>query len=198
MTSVLEVLYSLPFVVGALAGAVGMHLWQRAQCHHADKIHPLPGGRKRPPPRISPMWAGGLITVAVLGYVLLQVGQTERHYRELGDEMRRCQVEFQTALVARSKITAENDRLSREQRDLLAESDQAEALWISRIVDLPDDIAELPAGDERVTEYGRTVTRVYRERIDKINARVQEISDRQVQLEKERAANPLPEPSCGK
>ena len=198
MTNVLSMVYSLPFIAGGVVGAVVMRLYLRAQCRAADRKHPLPDGKRRRVPGISPVWLGGLITVMVLGYVLLQVGQTEQHYRELGTEMRRCQIEFNAALVARSRITTENDRLSREQRDLLAESVEANALWISRIIDLPPDIAALPEGDPRVTQYGRTVTRIYRERIDRINERIAEISARQVQLAKDRADNPLPEPTCGR
>ncbi len=198
MTNVLTVIYSLPFIVGALAGAVGMRLYQRHQCKVADKLHPLPDGRRRAVPGISRTWMGYLLSAAVLGYVLLQVGQTEAHYRELGDEMRRCQLEFQSALVARSRITSENDELSREQRDLLGEAVSAQALWLSRIVDLPDNIAALAPDDPRVQQYGQTVTRIYRERTDGIRERVLEISDRQAELQKQRAENPLPEPTCGR
>jgi len=198
MTNVLELIYSLPFVAGGLFGAVLMKLYQRAQCRHLDKTCPLPDGQRHTPPPINRVWLGGLLTFAVLGYVLLQVGQTEQHYRELGSEMRRCQVEFQTALVARAKITTENDQLSREQRELLAESMQANAMWISRLIDLPPDLENLPTDDPRVTAYGQAVTRVYRERIDKINARIAEISDRQRQLDQDRIDHPFPEPSCGR
>lgn len=197
MMHVLSILYSLPFLLGAIVGAVGMRLYQRHQCRKADHRHPLPNGRKHRMPGINHMWAGGLLTLAVLGYVLLQVEQTEQHYRELGDEMRRCQVEFHTALVARSAITTENDRLSREQRDLLVNSEKAEAEWISQIIDLPPEIASLPDNDPRIQQYGQVITRVYRERIDKINTRLAEISEHQRQLAQKRAENPLPEPSCG-
>lgn len=197
MSSVLGIIYSLPFVVGALVGAVTMHLYQRYQCRRADQRHPLPNGRKRHPPGLNRVWLGGLLTLVVLGYVLLQVEQTEHHYRELGDEMRRCQVEFHTALVARSAITTENDRLSREQRDLLVDSEQAGAQWISRIINLPPEIAALPDDDPRVQAYGRTITRAYFEQVSEINKRLAEISEHQRQLAQKRADNPLPEPSCG-
>lgn len=198
MTAVLETIYSLPFAVGALIGAIVMRLYQKAQCRLADKRHPLPGGRKHRVPGVSTVWVGGLITVLVLGYVLLLVAQTEQHYKSLASEMRRCQIEFQTALIARSRITTENDQLSREQRDLLAESDQAESVWIDRLINLPSNIKELPQDDPRVTSYGQTVTRIYFERIGRINSRITEIDQRQAELDRDRTAHPLPEPSCGK
>lgn len=197
MTSILELVYSLPFVAGAVVGVIVMRTVQFMQARAADRRDPLPDGCKRKVPRIGVTWLGGLLSLAVLGYVLLQVDTTERHYRELGSEVRRCQIEFNSALVARSKITTENDQLSREQRSLLADAADAQNLWISRIINLPPDIADLPDGDPRVTQYGRTVTRVYFERFSKILIRVREIDKRQLELDQERAAHPLPEPSCG-
>jgi hypothetical protein len=112
--------------------------------------------------------------------------------------MRRCQIEFNAALVARSKITTENDRLSREQRDLLAENAEAQATWVTRIVELPPEIRDLPDGDPRLTQYGRTVTRIWAQRTAQINERIRQIAVRQLELDKQRADNPLPEPSCGR
>lgn len=197
MSDVLSLFYSLPFVAGGLAGILGMKLYQRLQCRYQDRHHPLPDGAKHPVPSINRMFWGGLLTVAILGYVLLQVGQTEQHYRDLGSEMRRCQVEFMSALKARADISAENDKLSREQREYLAQSDQAEALWIDRLINLPPEIAALPSSDDRVQQYGRTITRIYFERIGKINEKIADVSKRQVELEQWRRDNPLPSPSCG-
>jgi hypothetical protein len=197
MTNVLELIYSIPFLAGGLVGALGMKLYQRAVCRHLDKTHPLPSGERRRIPGLSRTWLGGLLTFAVLGYVLLQVNQTEAHYRQLGDEMRHCQIEFNAALNARAAITTENDELSRQQRDLLAESDEAESIWIDRLINLPEDIAGLPSTDDRVQQWGKAVTRVYFERIGHINAKITAISDRQQQLEQDRRNHPLPEPSCG-
>lgn len=197
MSSVLSLLYSLPFVVGLVAGIAGMKVYQHVQCKIADAHHPLPGGRRRHPAPISRVWLGGLLTVAVLGYVLLQVSQTEDHYKSLGSEMRRCQVEFQQALTVRSKISTENDELSRKQRDLLTEYGRATSLWLSQLVNVPEDIAGLPSTDPRVIAWGQAVTQVYSEHAIRINSKLDAISKRQEQLEQDRRDHPLPQATCG-
>lgn len=197
MTSVLGVIYSLPFVIGALVGAIGMKLYQRAVCRHLDKTHPLPVGRKRHAPEISRVWLGGLISLGVLGYVLLQVDQTERHYLSLGDEMRRCQAELQQNLIDRAAITTENDALSKQQRDLFVELDELQGVWLTRLITPPPDIAVLPPTDQRRQDYGITVTRGYNERASKLRAEARAIADRQVQLQVERDQRKYPPPTCG-
>ncbi|AXN53290.1 membrane protein [Mycobacterium phage Thonko] len=189
MQSVLTVIYSLPFLLGFVAGLIGMRAAQETRCRWLERHQPLPDGKRR---RV-----GGLIAFGVLGYVLVQVGQTEQHYRDLGNEMRRCQIEFNTSLNKRAEITQENDRLSREQRDLFAELERLQAVWIGRLINLPPELIDLPQADVRVQDYGRTVTRIYQERAETLRGKVDAISKRQAELERERAANPLPPPSCG-
>lgn len=197
MINVLSIVYSMPFFAGALVGMVVMRFYQRHQCKVADRRHPLPGGARRHAPGISRTWLGYALSVAVLGYVVLQVNQTEQHYRQLADSVASCQREFNAALAARAAISAENDKLSRQQRGLLADSDVAESTWIDRLINLPPEIKNLPQDDPRVQTYGQTVTRIYFQRSGQINAQIQAINERQEQLDKDRADHPLPEPTCG-
>lgn len=193
----LSLLYSLPFAIGLVVGIAGMKVYQHAQCKIADAHHPLPGGRRRHPAPISRVWVGGFLTIAVLGYVLLQVGQIEQRYKGLADNVQRCQVEFQQALVARSRITTENDQLSRQRQDLLQEYGRATSLWLSQLVNLPEDIADLPATDPRSIAWGQAVTRVYSEHALRINSKLNDIGKRQEQLEQDRRDHPLPQATCG-
>ncbi|AER48932.1 hypothetical protein CM14_gp18 [Mycobacterium phage Acadian] len=197
MTSVLSLLYSMPFAIGLLAGIAGMKVFQHAQCRIADAHHPLPGGRHRHPAPISRVWLGGFLTVAVLGYVLLQVTQTEEHYKSLSQDVRRCQVEFQQAITARSKITSENDAIFRHRGDLMQEYGRATSLWLSQLVNLPPDIAELPQNDPRVIAWGQAVTQVYSEHAARINEKLDADSKRLDQLEQDRREHPLPQATCG-
>ncbi|AYB70560.1 hypothetical protein SEA_SERENDIPITOUS_18 [Mycobacterium phage Serendipitous] len=197
MTSVLSLLYSLPFAIGLVIGVAGMKVYQHAQCKIADAQHPLPGGRHRHPAPISRVWVGGFLTIAVLGYVLLQVGQIETRYKGLADNVERCQVEFQQAITARSKITTENDQLSRQRQDLLQEYGRATSLWLSQLVNLPEDIADLSSTDPRVIAWGQAVTRVYSEHALRINSKLNDIGKRQEQLEQDRRDHPLPQATCG-
>ncbi|UJQ86542.1 membrane protein [Mycobacterium phage PenguinLover67] len=198
MNNVLETLYSLPFVAGLLAGIIGMKAWQYIQCRIADRRHPLPGGSHRHTPPISRVYVAGLLVIAVTGYVLLQTGQTERHYKSLAQNVANCQREFNEALRERAEISNQNDKLSIEQRDLLAKSLDAGSEWVNQLIILPPDLADLPRTSPRVEQYGIDVTRAYYDRIGRYRERINEISAEQQRLADQRAANPLPEPNCGK
>ncbi|APQ42279.1 hypothetical protein PBI_RICH_18 [Mycobacterium phage Rich] len=197
MTSVLSLLYSLPFIIGLAVGITGMKVYQHVQCKIADSHHPLPGGRRRHPAPISRVWLGGFLTLAVLGYVLLLVSNTEERYKTLSEDVRRCQIEFQQALVDRSRITGENDAIFRQRGDLMQEYGRATSLWLSQLVNLPPDIAELPQNDPRVIAWGQAVTQVYSQHTARINAKLDAASKRLEELEQDRHDHPLPQATCG-
>ena len=197
MTTLLDLLYSLPFSIGMVMGVVMMKAYKRVQCHYADAHRPLPGGRHRHPPSISRVWIGGLLTVAVLGYVILQVNTTEQRYKSLSEDVRHCQVEFQQALVARAKITTENDALLRQRVDLLQEYGRATSTWLGQLVAPPSDLADLAASDPKVGVWMAAVTRVYSDRANRITAHMDAIGNRLEQLEQDRLAHPLPSATCG-
>lgn len=196
MSNALAVVYSLPFVAGAVAGAGLMKLYQWHHCRHLDKLHPLPGGRKRRVPGISQQWWGGLVAIAVLGYVLLQVNQTEASYKKLAARIEACQTGLASAINVRADISTQNDALSVQQRDLLTELDDASGTWINRLINPPPDIAALDLNDPRRQAWGFDVTRVYYERATKLRQRISEIREEQSQLAEERNRRPMPAPSC--
>lgn len=196
MTSVLEIIYSRPFLFGAVFGALGMKLYQLVMAHHLDKVKPLPGGRRRHVSSISTQAFGGLMALAVVGYVLVQVNQTETKYRVLADRLTSCQVTFQTAIVERAKIAAENDKLSMAQRDKLTALDQMQGVWIDRLLNPPPHIAETPLGDPRRVGYTITVTRFFQERAVTLRADIADIRAEQTRLTEDRNAHPLPDPLC--
>lgn len=195
--TLLEILYTFPFAAGLTFGIFGYRFTCWLIARHQDHVDPLPNGEKRAIGSISRVWIGGLVAVAVVGYVLLQVSDTEKHYVQLGQEMRRCQVEFQGTLTARSNIATENDRLYREKLDLLAELGDAQSIWIGRLINLPGELSGLEMNDQRVIDYHLTVTRFYAERVTRINNRIADISTRQRQLDIDRSNNPLPKATCG-
>lgn len=198
MTGVLDIVYSLPFVAGMVVGIAGMRFYQWLKCRWEDRHNPLPGGAHHRPAGINRVYLAGLLVLAVVGYILLQTGQTERHYKSLAASVAQCQREFNGALKARSEISNQNDKLSIEQRELLAKSLDAQAEWINRLLILPPDLADLPRTDTRVEQYGLDVTRVFFDRVGKYQKRINEITAEQASLIAQRQANPLPEPNCGK
>ena len=197
MTPVLELIYSFPFVTGLLVGIAAQRIYAHAMCRYDNVHHPLPGGRRHHVAGIKRLWVAGMLLVATLGYVLLHTGQTEAKYRGLAHDVAACQAEFNTALKARSAITAENDRLSVKQRDLLTELDNASGVWIDRLLNPPDHIAELDTGDPRRQAWNEDVTRVYYQRASGLRTEIADVRKEQTRLQDDRNRHPLPEPTCG-
>ena len=197
MTPVLELIYSFPFMTGLLVGIAAQRVYAHAVCRYENTHHPLPAGRRRYVPGINRMWLAGLVLLATLGYVLLQTGQTEAKYRDLARDVANCQREFNQALKARSAITAENDRLSVKQRDLLTEMGDAASTLVDRQLNPPEAIAGLEINDPRRLAWNEDVTRVYFQRVTKLRDEIAKVHEEQVKLQEDRARHPLPEPTCG-
>lgn len=196
MNDLLGMIYSIPFAVGLIIGLVAQRLVVWWRCCWLNKNRPRDNGRPHTVPSLSRVWCAGAVAVGVLGYILLQVGQTEGRYEHLAASVAACNRELIAAQKARSDLAAENDRLSREQRALLAESDEASNAWINRIVNPPPDIVGLELNDPRRQQWSLDVTRVYFERAGKINEKIYAIAVEQQKLDLTRAAHPLPEPTC--
>lgn len=196
INAVLELVYSFPFAAGLVAGVVG----QRVYCHlvalYADRVHPLPNGKHRRVGAISRQWVGGLIAVLCVGYVLFQSQQTHDQTVALSQATRACQADLIRSIERGRSISAENDKLSVEQRDLLALLDEAGGIWINRLINPPEAIAKLEPDDPRRQAWGIDVTRVYYERATKLRERVNQIRVEQFRLAEERLRNELPPPNC--
>ena len=197
MTPVLELIYSFPFITGLLVGITAQRAYVHAMCRYENTHHPLPGGRKHHVAGINRMWLAGLVLLATLGYVLLQTGQTEAKYRGLARDVARCQTEFNTALKARSQITAENDALSVKQRDLLTDLADAASTLVNRQLNPPEAIAALSIDDPRRLAWNEDVTRVYFQHTTKVREQMTKLHDEQARLQEDRRQHPLPEPTCG-
>jgi len=179
----LDIVYSLPFLLGALVGLVLDRIIKCAEAKWLDKHDPLPDGKAHKPAGYSRTYVAALLAAMTLGYVLLTMIRTENNYEGLAQELADCQA-----------INAQNDRLSREQRDLFLDLNEAETSWLTRLV-APDspEIAALDQNDPRREAWAIDVTIVYNERAGKLNEQIRAISDRQRALEAERAASP----TCG-
>lgn len=197
MNAVLSIVWSLPFIIGMVVGIVGQRLYCRAKARWEDKHHPLPDGRHHVPPPINRVWIGGLIAAGCVAYVLSQAEQTHDDTVALSERTSQCQADLIASIDRGRDISAQNDALSIEQRDLLAKSLDAGSEWVQRLLVLPPELADLDRTDPRVTQYGLDVTRAYYDRIGRYRARINEISDEQNKLAEERAQNNLPSPRCG-
>ena len=195
MNGVLHTIYSAEFFVGAVSGAAMMKLYQWHHCRHLDKVAPLPGGRRHVPGVNIPV-LGVVLSVLALGYVLFQTQETEERYKGLADRVSSCQAVFQSNIAARSAITAENDRVSILQRDKLSALDALTGQWIDRLLNPPPNIAGLAINDPRRLVWNEDVTRFYYEQTTALRADIENLRIEQDRLAAERAAHPIPDPSC--
>lgn len=185
MTSALELLYSWPFALGALAGIALDRLYKCWRAHWLNMHKPLPDGQKYHAGGYHLVYVAAVVAVAVLGYVLLTVNRTEQHYEHLAGELAACQT-----------INAQNDDLSIRMRALFLERNEAETQWLNRVV-APDnpEIAALDPQDPRRKDWVTDATIVYNERADRINAQIRAISEQQIDLAEQRNANPTCNPA---
>lgn len=118
-------------------------------------------------------YIGMPLALCIVGYVAVQNQQNAN-----------CVREFNEVLRVRSGISMENDQLSRMERSAFAE-------WLRVLLNPPPEIAAMADDDPRYQQWGRQVTAYYYKQI-------RAIEDQQVANDKVRAANPLPEPTCGR
>lgn len=192
MSGLIANLFSWTFAGGLLLGFLGSRLWALIKVCWADRRRPLPDGKRRDKwaaVAVDPRWIAGLIAVAVAGWSVFQTSSNADHARQItedarafAEETRNCQKILIDAIEARARISAENDRLSRIQRDALAN-------WLRVLLNPPPEIARLPqdAPERQNWAIGATSATF---RIIADAQRQQEVN------EAERRAHPLPAPSC--
>jgi len=194
---VLDIVWSVPFLVGMVVGILGQrgYCWLKARWE--DRHHPLPGGARHRIGGISRTWLGGLLVLFVVAYILAQGEQTHRDTVALSEQTAQCQADLIASIKRGREIGNQNDKLSIEQRELLAKIADALGEWVQRLIVLPPELADLPRTDPRVEQYGLDVSRVFFDRTAKYRERSAEIIAEQNRLADERAKNELPDPRCG-
>jgi len=196
VNTILDMIYSAEFAVGALCGAASMKLYQWWYCRHLDHVRPLPGGGHRHMPGVNLQMLGGLLAVLALGYVLFQTQSTEDRYKGLAERWSRCQVIYQADIAARNAVEAENDKLSIIRSDKLTELDGLTAQWIYRLLNPPPHLAGTSLSDPGRQGYTLTVTRIYQEQAAPLRADIAKLRDQASQLLSDRADKPIPYPAC--
>lgn len=198
MLNFLAMIYSVPFIIGAIVGCVGMRVYCRARAVWEDVHHPLPDGSHHVVGGISSTWIAGLITVTTFGYVLMQAERAHDYTVTLARDVVRCQAQFNQAVLDRDKISSENDALSYRHRDLRDQLDGTYSDWIHTIIDPPTDIAVLGFNDPRRESWTVAATRVYGIRVREIRDQIAAVDHQQDRLEEYRRHHPLPELTCGR
>jgi hypothetical protein len=132
----------------------------------------------------------GAIAIGVLCWSIFQI-QEQAHRTDLviadarrfALEVQQCQREFNTALKARSQITADNDRLSQVQRTAIAS-------WLHTLLFPPEPYASMSRDDERYKRWAIDITTDYYDILE-------DAQHEQMANDRERANHPYPEPLCG-
>lgn len=214
--SIFTNLWSWSFVAGLVAGFVLNRAWCLAKTCWLDKHRPLPDGRHRSKWRavaLDRRWLVGLLAVTFLGWSVITTSENaeanDRNAAEakaFAERTQRCQSLLIEAIVESRKVTAEidrisvdNDRLSREERQLLADLARYQTEWVGRLVNPPDRIKLLDPVNPVRQQYSLDVTRGFFNRAGEVNRRIEQIHREQdANLASQPAERPdLPDPECG-
>lgn len=131
-------------------------------------------------------WRAAGIVVGII--VMLTTGfQSQYAYvtaNQTAQDNKECQKQFNSALKARVKITTDNDEVSQNQRKIIFD-------WIHNLIFPPPPYNTMDTNDPRRQNYGLAVT---------INTdhEFRKSLDKQEELQRQRDAHPLPDPTCGK
>lgn len=203
--SVFANLLSWSFVVGVVAGFALSRIWCVLKLFRLDRTDPLPNGRRRPKLEalaIDRRYLAGAVAVAFLSWSVLQTEANAEENariaagaRDFAAAVQKCNAELIAAITGSRQITADNDRLSKEERALLADGQRASREWVGALLQPPADVAALPEGSAERIRYEIETTRNYFARIGRIQARIDAVHDEQNRNERERPA--LPDPQCG-
>ncbi len=198
MLDVLETVYSLPFLLGALAGSILWKLYCLSKARYMDRHSPLPDGAKHAVARMSRQWIAALCAILSLGYVLLATEKTQLHTEQLSAAVIRCWGETYLEIKAQVEINAQNDQISRQQQALQREYDEDTSSWLKDLVNPPNGLADRTANDPDRQAYGLQRTAEYQGQLDDLGKRFDGLVADRKQLDEQRAAHPLPEQRCGK
>jgi hypothetical protein len=131
-------------------------------------------------------WRLGGIAIGVAAIVITSF-QSQAAYgiaQQTAQDARNCQIEFTTALAERGKITSENDEISQAQRRIVFD-------WIHDLILPPPPYSTLDPNAPERQAYALARTQETERRFAASIAR-------QDELQQQRAANPYPDPTCGK
>lgn len=133
--SILTNLWSWSFLAGLVAGFVLNRAIALVRVCWLERHRPLPDGRHRSKWQalsFDRRWLIGLLAIAFLGWSVITTSENE-------------------------KISADNDRLSQEERQLLADLARYQAEWLGRILDPPAEVKALERGSPVRERYNLDV-----------------------------------------
>lgn len=196
MLSLLQAAYYFPFGIGAIIGITAQRVWCHQRARWLNRHHPLPDGSEYVVSPLSRTWVAGLITTAMLGYVLVNVQHTHDQTIDLAKRVEKCQVEATKAVAVRDNIKFQNDKLSKRSRELLTDLDDANGVWTRQLVTPPPNIAALQSNDPARQTWTITVTLDYLNGTAHTHAELRSIYAQEDALFAQEEAHPLPPLGC--
>lgn len=216
---ILSNLISWGTLIGFVLGFLTSRAWQLVKVCRLDKRRPLPDGRHRSKWEaiaVDPRYAAGAMGVVFLVWSVVQTqanaDRTESIASEAAATSQRtneCFGRLIEAIVDSRRVTAQidqistaNDRLSQEERALLADLLRYQAEWLGRILDPPAEVDRLERDDPVREHYVLDVTRGFFNRAGEVNKRIDRIHVEQAENDRARptprpAPRPaLPDPDC--
>lgn len=215
--SILTNFMSWSFAVSLVLGFLLSRVWEIVKVCRADKRNPLPSGKRRSKWKalsVDPRYFTGAVAVAFLFWsVITTQGNTDdnrenaREATAFAGRVQQCQAQLITAIIDSRKVTAQierlaadDDRLSQEERKLLADGQVLLVEWVGKLLDPQDPrVKDLSPENPVRQQYNVDVTRGFFIRAGEINKRIVAIHEEQACNDAARpAARPeLPEPDCG-
>lgn len=198
--SIFTNLWSWSFAVGLVLGFVANRVYVLAHTVYLDRTDPLPGGCKRSKWRavaIDPRFVVGLIAVAFLGWSITTQSRQADEVRQLAqenvrisleakafaDRVQKCNAALIAAVQGSRAVTSDNDRLSAEERRLLADGQRLTVNFAGQLLE-----------EVSPTEQ-RTRIRQFFQRLVANQALIDAKEREQTENEARRPA--LPDPDCG-
>lgn len=184
LTSVFGGLFSLSGLIAFMLGVLGTRIYYFLEERWEDRCEPRKAPHHHRFRGVVLLWAFIFIFSCVLGF---QQQQTADQVRKLSADTSACQKQFFTVLKARAVSNDQTDEWSREKTLAISS-------WLRDILFPPADmlaLREKSPPDPLYTQWVIDITSKYLNQIDTLE-KAQETSLA------DRAAHPLPEPSCGR
>ncbi|AYD84239.1 membrane protein [Mycobacterium phage Sizemore] len=203
--TIVDDLWSWPFLAGVVAGFLLSRAWSMFKVWQLDRRYPLPGGRRRDvwaAAAVDARWVAGVVGALFLVWSVVQTQENANENARIAAEaksfaaaVQQCQSDLIASIMGSRSVTTENDLLSVEERALLAEGQRLGHEWLGSLVAPPPDIDRLGPSDPARSRYFIERTRVYFDQLADLNRRIEAIHDEQFSNQRTRPA--LPDPDCG-
>lgn len=198
MIHILETVYSMPFFIGSVLGAVFWKLYCQQKARWLDRHNELPDGAHHYPSHVSRVWIAALAAILSLGYILLTAQKTQDQTVQLTNNVARCWQEAYQSTRAQIKLNADNDLITRKQQQLQRQFDIETSNWLKDLVNPPGGLANQPANSPDRQVYGLQRTATYQGVLDDLGRQFDDQVHQRTVLDDERRQHPIPEVTCGR